>query len=51
MIRNINSIYGDCVEFDSVDEMIDAINQMADQNEDFDSVEYLEEGIDYEVVE
>jgi len=47
MVKNINELYGDVVEFDSVDEMIESINS----TECLDNVEYLTEGIDYEIVD
>ena len=46
-IRNINENYGDCVEFDSVEEMADAINE-TDCLENI-TADDLVEGVDYEI--
>jgi len=51
LVRNINEAYGEPVEFDSVEEMLECVNLMAQENEDFETVDNLDEGTDYEVVE
>ena len=51
-IRNINPEFGDCVEFDSIDEMIQALKEC----EQYDGIPWipedgLKEGRDYEVID
>lgn len=50
-IRNINEYYGEDVEFDSVEEMEEALKNLFGDGVDHNPDEGLKEGVDYEIIE
>ena len=48
-IININENYGDPVEFESINEMADAINNTEDLDTQIDAADLIE-GVDYEII-
>ena len=49
-IKNINSQWGDPVEFETVEEMVEAIRECGFEGCDDLKPDDLEEGVDYEII-